>query len=299
MPLREGNGMSVFRSLLFVPGNQARMLERASGLRPDAFIPDMEDSVPADEKANARAVTAAHLGRLSAGGVPVIPRVNSLDTGLLDDDLAAVVGKDIFGVSVGKIYTPADIALISGKLEALERKAGVDVGSVMLLPWIETAQAIVNLYEICRASARIVGVAFGAEDFTNDMGIERTESEAETFFARNSIAVAARAADVLALDTPYFGFRDPDGLRANAQVAKQYGFKGKFAIHPAQIEIINETFSPSAAEIEHARRVVAAFEEAERRGRGSTSLDGRVVDVPVVKRAQATLELAASLADGE
>ena len=289
--------MGVLRSLLFVPGNQARMLERASGLKPDAFIPDMEDSVPIDEKANAREVTASYLARLAASGSPVIPRVNALDTGLLDDDLKAVVGEHIFGVSVGKIDTPDDIAVISAKLDALERGAGIAVGIVRLVPWIETAMAIVNLYEICRASPRIVGVAFGAEDFTNDMGIERTESEAETFFARNAISVAARAADVLALDTPYFSFRDPDGLRENARTARQYGFKGKFAIHPAQIDIINETFSPSAAEIEHARRVVEAFEEAARRGRGSTSLDGKVVDVPVVKRAQATLELAESMAD--
>lgn len=291
--------MTVLRSLLFVPGNQPRMLERASGLKPDAFIPDMEDSVPIDEKANAREVTASYLAELAAGGVPVIPRVNSLDTGLLDKDLAAVVREHVFGVSVGKIETPQDIAAISAKLEALERKSGIEVGSVRLLPWIETAMAIVHLYEICRASPRIAGVAFGAEDFTNDMGIERTESEVETFFARNSIAVAARAADVVALDTPYFGFRDPDGLRENAHTAKQYGFKGKFAIHPAQIDIINETFSPSAAEIEHARRVVEAFEEAASRGRGSTSLDGKVVDVPVVKRAQGVLEMAESMQGGE
>jgi len=289
--------MTVLRSLLFVPGNQPRMLERAAGLKPDAFIPDMEDSVPLEEKANAREITASYLVNLAAGGTLVIPRVNSLDTGLLDDDLAGVVGKSIFGVSVGKIETPQDIAAISVKLEALERKAGIEVGSVNLIPWIETAMAIVHLYEICTASPRIVGVAFGAEDFTNDMGIERTESESETYFARNSIAVTARAANVLALDTPYFSFRDPDGLRENANTAKQYGFKGKFAIHPAQIDIINETFSPSDAEIEQARRVVEAFEEAVSRGRGSTSLDGMVVDVPVVKRAEAVLELAKSMRD--
>lgn len=287
--------MSALRSLLFVPGNQPRMLERASGLTPDAFIPDMEDSVPDAEKANARAITTAHLDHLSAGGVAVIPRLNSLDTGLLDDDLNAVVGPRIYGVSVGKINSAADIALISAKLDALERKAGLEVGQTKLLPWIETAQAIVNVYEICAASDRIIGAAFGAEDFTNDMGIERAEDESETFFARSAIAIAARAADALALDTPYFSFRDPDGLRRNAQAARQFGFKGKFAIHPAQIDIINETFSPSPAELEQARRVVEAFREAERIGRGSTSLDGKVVDVPVVKRAQALLDLAESL----
>ena len=127
------------------------------------------------------------------------------------------------------------------------------------------------------------------------MGIERAEDESETAYARSAIAIAARAANVLALDTPYFSFRDPDGLRRNAQTARQIGFKGKFAIHPAQIDIINETFSPSPAELAQARRVVEAFQEAERIGRGSTSLDGKVVDVPVVKRAQALLDLAQSL----
>lgn len=287
--------MSALRSLLFVPGNQPRMLDRASGLTPDAFIPDMEDSVPDAEKANARAITAARLDSLSARGVAIIPRLNPLDTGLLDHDLAAVVGPRIYGVSVGKINSAADIALISAKLDALERKAGLEIGNIKLLPWIETAQAIVNVYDICAASPRIIGAAFGAEDFTNDMGIERAEDESETFFARNAIAVAARAANVLALDTPYFSFRDPDGLRRNAQAARQIGFKGKFAIHPAQIDIINETFSPSPAELEQARRVVEAFREAERIGRGSTSLDGKVVDVPVVKRAEALLALAESL----
>ncbi len=287
--------MSALRSLLFVPGNQPRMLDRASRLTPDAFIPDMEDSVPDAEKANARAITAGRLDRLSANGVAVIPRLNSLDTGLLDHDLAAVVGPRIYGVSVGKINSPADIALISTKLDALERKAGLEIGNTKLLPWIETAQAIVNAYAICAASPRIIGAAFGAEDFTNDMGIERAEDESETAYARSAIAIAARAANVLALDTPYFSFRDPDGLRRNAQSARQIGFKGKFAIHPAQIDIINETFSPSAAELEQARRVVEAFQEAERIGRGSTSLDGKVVDVPVVKRAQALLALAQSL----
>ena len=142
-------------------------------------------------------------------------------------------------------------------------------------------------------------VAFGAEDFTNDMAIERTQDGDEVDYPRKVICIAARAAGVLALDTPYFGFRDPDGLRANSQQARRYGFKGKFAIHPAQIDIINEAFSPSPEEVEHARRVVAAFEEAERNGRGSTSLDGQVIDVPVVRRARQLLELAESAPAGD
>ena len=289
------SAITAIRSLLFVPGNQPGMLDKAMGLKPDAFIPDLEDSVPADEKTNARKVTAARIAGLAAAGAKVIPRVNSMDTGIMEEDLAAVVGPDIYGVSVGKIYTADDIRKISGILSELERRAGLQDGDVKLLPWIETAMAVAHAYEVSAASPRIVGVAFGAEDFTNDMGVERTEDEQETIYARSAIGVAARAAGVLALDTPFFSFRDPDGLRANAQDAKKYGFKGKFAIHPAQIDIINETFSPSLTEIEYARRVVAAFEEAERIGRGSTSLDGKVIDVPVVKRAQALLELAEAM----
>lgn len=287
--------MSVLRSLLFVPGNQAKMLEKAMEFTPDALVPDLEDSVPVDEKAHAREVTASFLPRLAQRGSHLIPRVNSLDTGLLEDDLAAMVGPHVYGVSVGKIYTPQDVQVISDIIGRFEQQAGVPVGQVKLVLWIETAMALVHCYEICTASPRIVGVAFGAEDLTNDMGIERSSDDSEVAVPRSIMCVAARAADVLALDTPYFAFRDPEGLQQNALASKKIGFKGKFAIHPAQIDRINATFSPSPADIESARRVVAAFEEAERAGRGSTSLDGKVVDVPVVKRARALLEVAKRL----
>ncbi len=271
------------------------MLNKALGFAPDAFVPDLEDSVPDAEKENARRITAAHLAKLGARGTAVIPRVNALGSSWLEEDLAALVGPSIYGISVGKIRTVDDIASISEILAGLERKAGLEVGKVRLIPWIETALAVVHCYPICRASPRIVAVAFGAEDFTDDMGIGRTEDESEVTFARNSVCIAARAAGVDALDTPFFRFKDSRGLQANVQAAKQLGFKGKFAIHPAQVDVINTLFLPSEAEIEHARRVVAAFEEAERAGRGSTSLDGKVIDVPVVKRARSMLAIADAL----
>ena len=290
--------MAVLRSLLFVPGNRADMLAKATSLTPDAFVPDMEDSVPVEEKTHARNITASFVPQLAQGGALVIPRVNSLDTGLLAEDLAAVVGPHIYGVSVGKIYTPQDVETISDILARLELKAGVPMGHTKLVLWMETAMAIVHAYAICTASPRIVGAAFGAEDLTHDMGLERTADDSEVAVPRSIVCIAARAANVLALDTPYFLFRDPEGLKQNALASKKIGFKGKFAIHPSQIEIINATFSPSPADIEHARRVVAAFEEAERAGKGSTSLDGKVVDVPVVKRARALLEVAESIQHG-
>ena len=287
--------MTILRSLLFVPGNTPRMLERALEQRPDAFVPDLEDSVPPDEKANARSIAASYLERLAATGRPVIPRVNSMDTGLLEADLAAVVGIHIFGVSVGKIDSPADVDVVARLLQRLEVKAGLDIGAIKLVPWIESARAIVNVYDICASSDRIVAVSLGGEDYTNDMEIERRDDDRELAYPRSSIAIAARAAGVLALDTPFFAFRDPDGLRENSHASRGQGFRGRFAIHPAQIDVINQVYSPSDAEVEHARRVIAAFEEAAEQGRGSTSLDGKVVDVPVVKRAQALLDLAEAM----
>jgi citrate lyase subunit beta/citryl-CoA lyase len=178
----------------------------------------------------------------------------------------------------------------------LESRIGIPRGTIKLVPWIETAMAIVHVYEMARASQRIVGVAFGAEDYTNDMGVIRTDFGEECYYARSAVAVAARAARVAALDGPFVGFRDPDGLRTDAGAARQMGFTGKFAIHPAQIDIINETFSPHPDDVEYARTVVAAWEEAESAGRGSLSIDGRMVDVPVVKRAQNLLALVEAIA---
>jgi len=268
------------------------MLEKALGLAPDVFVPDMEDSVPWSEKRSGREITASFLPRLAVTGRPVVPRLNSLDTGLFEEDLAAVIGPHIFGVTVGKVQSGEDMERATRLIDRYETNAGLPAGRIRLIPWLETAKAVVNAYEICKSSPRTVAVAFGAEDFTNDMGIERRPDETDVAYPRSVVAVAARAAGVPALDTPYFGFRDPQGLRESSLRSKRFGYHGRFAIHPSQIEIINETYAPSEAEVENAVRVVAAFEEAERQGRGTTSLDGQVIDVPVVRRARKLLEAA-------
>jgi len=287
--------MQVVRSLLFVPGNQPRMLDKALGLYPDAVVPDLEDSVPDGEKDGARRTVSEYLPRLAGRGPLVIPRVNALRSGHFEADLEAVVGPHTVGVSVGKVGTVQDVQNISAAMVSLERKSGIEPGATRLVLWLESALAIVNAYAICAASPRILGVAFGAEDFTNDMEIQRQPDDSEVVHARSVVAIAARAAGVLAVDTPYFAFRDVDGLRSNIRSVRKLGYKAKFAIHPAQVDIINEEMSPSATELERARRIVAAFEEAERAGRGSTSLDGLVIDVPVVKRARKLIETAEAI----
>jgi citrate lyase subunit beta/citryl-CoA lyase len=272
------------------------MLERALGFGADVVMVDLEDSVPPGEKAAACEMAAEWVPRLAAAGRRVMVRVNSLDTGLTSQELDTVVCPELAGISVGKGDSAWDLQQVDQLLGPLESRAGIPRGTIKLVPWIETAMAIVHVYEMARASQRIVGIAFGAEDYTNDMGVIRTDFGEECYYARSAVAVAARAARVAALDGPFVGFRDPDGLRTDAGTARQMGFTGKFAIHPAQIDIINETFSPHPDDVEYARTVVAAWEEAESAGRGSLSIDGRMVDVPVVKRAQNLLALVEAIA---
>lgn len=283
---------AALRSLLFVPGNKANMLAKAETCHPDVLVPDMEDSVPDTEKEAARITIRDWLIRYRDHPSAIMPRVNALDTGLTEDDLSAVIGPDIWGISIGKICSPADVSTVSNMIGGMEEQTGLARGTIRLVLWIETTRAIVHCYEICRASKRIAGVAFGGEDYTNDLGVERLDDPRQLLYARSRLANDAHAAGVAALDTPFFQFRDESAHEADSIASRNLGFKGRFAIHPNQIETINRCFAPSPAEIEHARRVVAAYEEAEAHGRGSTSLDGRVIDVPVVKRARGVLALA-------
>ena len=291
------------RTLLFVPGNRLSMLKKAAGFEVEWLIPDLEDSVPAAEKIEARATVAEQLPALAAAGKRLAPRVNSLETGLAEGDIAAVVSRHIVGISIGKIGAPEDIGIVEEMLAAAEKKAGITVGHISIVPWLETAEAVINAYQICKASKRIRMVAFGAEDYSADMGISRAAdnaggetgsgptvaSEPGLAYARSAVAIAARAAGVHALDTPFTKFRDPAGLRAEAMLAKSIGFKGKLAIHPAQVEVIESVFMPTESEIERAKRVLDIAAEAEADGRGAVSLDGEMIDLPVILRAQNVL----------
>lgn len=283
--------MELLRSLIFVPGNRANMLERALNFDADIIMVDLEDSVPPGEKVAARGVAAEWIPRLRQAGQRVMVRLNSLDTGLTRDELAAVISPALYGVSVGKTESAADLRQIEGIISPLEIGANLEAGHVNLIPWIESAKAIVNVNEMAVALVRTVAIAFGAEDYTNDMGIQRTDDGEEVYHARSAVAIAARAAGIASLDSPYVAFRDPEGLRKDAGVARQMGYTGKFAIHPAQVETINEVFSPNPDDVAYARRVMEAWREAEANGRGSLSLDDKMVDVPVVKRAQNLLAL--------
>ena len=284
--------MELFRSLLFVPGNRSDMLEKASSADTDILVPDMEDSVPDNEKLNARNLISEKLSTLSGKKQSIIPRVNALDTGLTFEDIRAVVSNNTYGISVGKIESNWDINEVSKILSQIETEKSLEHGSIKIIAWIESASAIMNVNSIATASKRMLGIAFGAEDFTNDMGIQRSESGVEVLYPRSVVAIAAKAAGITAIDTPYVNFRDNDGLEEEIKNVLPLGFKAKFAIHPGQLQSINKLFSPSEEAVEYAKKVIEVFEEAERNGSGATSLDGKMIDVPVVKRARNLLELA-------
>lgn len=288
--------MELFRSLIFVPGNRSNMLERAITFDADIIMVDLEDSVPPGEKIAARGVAKEWVSKL-ANEAPrpnrkIMVRVNALDTGLTKDEVTAVAGPDLYGISLGKPESVWDVREADRILGAAEASAGLEHGRIKLIPWIESAKAVMAAQQMGAASPRIVALAFGAEDYTNDMGIQRTDSGEEVYYPRASVPVAARAAGVASLDSPFVALRDPDALRKDVQVARQMGYNGKFAIHPSQIEVINEVFSPSEDEIAYARQVVEAWNRAEAEGRGSANLDGRMIDVPVIKRAQNLLDFA-------
>lgn len=288
--------MDLLRSLIFVPGNRPNMLERACAFKADVIMVDLEDSVPAAEKAAARELARQWVPQLRRHGQRVMLRVNSLDTGLTGDELAAAVGPDLEGISIGKAQSAWDLREVDRMLGVLEARAGLEPGRIKVIPWIENARAVLTAQQIAAASPRIIAIAFGAEDYTNDLGVPRTDGGEEVFFPRAMVAVAARAAQVGALDTPFVRFRDQEGLRQDAGLARRLGYTGKFAVHPAQLDIINEVFSPSPEEVGQARQVVEAWERAEAAGRGSVDLDGRMIDVPVVKRARNLLARAEAIA---
>ena len=289
--------MEILRSLIFVPGNRRDMLEKARDFDADAIVADLEDSVPPAEKENARGVVRDMAPTLSGRGQKVLVRLNSLDTGLTHDELAALIGPHLYGISIGKVESTWDIKECDRIASALEKGAGLEPGHLKIVPWIENSRAVMRVYDIAIASPRVVGLAFGAEDYTDDMDIQRTDEGDEVYFPRATVALAARAAGVAALDSPFVRFRDQDGLKREIEVALKLGFKGKFAIHPAQLDTINAMFSPRPEDVEYARRVMEAWDQAEAEGRGSTSLDGRMIDVPVVKRARSLLAMADAIAE--
>jgi len=281
--------MPPLRSLLFAPGNHARRVEKALSLDADAVILDLEDAVAIADKAATRAAVAAALQRPRRGLLYV--RVNAIDTEFCYGDLVSVVQPGLDGIILPKVESSATLTTIDWLLAQLERERGLAAGEIDLIPIIETARGVQSINSILAAEARVRRIAFGAGDFTLDMNMAWSREEAEIGHARAVIATASRASGIDApLDTVWVNLTDPQGLEASAHMALAYGFQGKMCIHPDQIPIVNSIFTPSAAEIAYANRVVTAFTEAEAAGSAAIQLDGKFIDYPIVYRARRVLQ---------
>ncbi len=283
----------ILRSLLFVPGHRAELIEKAPGYGPDALILDLEDGVAPESKPRARRAVVAALERRLAPGLAIFLRVNAVGSGLLEEDLGAAFRPRVDAVCVPKCDTPEQVHAIDAHLERHEDRWGVARGHTKLVPMIESAQGVLNAPAIARSVARVVALGFGAEDFTADIGVVRTREGGEVGYGRAAVSLAAHAGRVEPLDGIYADFRDPAGLEADARAARALGYTGKMVIHPAQIDPVHAVFAPSPAEVEQARRVVSAFEHAQAHGEGIAVVDGAMVDRPVVLRAQRILKIAA------
>jgi len=291
--------MRLLRSPLFTPGNNMRMIHKIPTLTADAVILDLEDSVPMAEKDTARIFIRDSLDVVCSGTADVYVRVNGLMTGLTAEDCEFVVQKGISGIMLPKVESQNEVIEAEKIIGELERKRGLEPGSITLIPTLETAKGVVNAYEIASSSKRVVAIGFGAVDFTRDMGVSLSKEGTELFFARSYVALAARAAGTQAIDTVFIDLADKEGLIKDSMLAKQLGFKGKFLIHPSQIEPVNRIFSPSEKEIEYAKKVVQAFKEAEAKGLGAASLEGRMIDIAVYRQAEDLLKLAEAIAEKE
>ncbi len=281
------------RSLLFVPGDSDRKYEKACGIGADALILDLEDSVAPEQKPLARAKVSALLDNPPTLRWSFFVRPNPLDSGMIDDDLAAVVKPGLDGVLIPKADSAEDIAIIAGKLDALEAAAGVVAGTVKIaVVATETPRAMFTLSSYTPAHPRLVALTWGAEDLAAALGATDNKETDGSWtspyqLARNLCLLAAASAGVLPIDTVYTDFRDAKGLERDCRRARRDGFLGRIAIHPDQVAIINRCFTPSDAEIAFARRIVDAF--AANPGAGTLGIDGKMVDIPHLKAAQKTL----------
>lgn len=283
----------MFRSLIFVPGNSQRFIEKAKTLAADIICFDLEDSVPANEKEIARKTIAQALARRQEYGRPVYVRTNSPESGLLAADLKAVVRKGIDGIVVPKVNDAKEMAQIKKLAAALEAKQ--KTGRIALMPSIETARGVVNAYQIASADERVNALVFGVFDFLYDMKLDYDEHDNSGYaYARAKIPVDARAAGIGSIDAIWQKLDDADGLVRDASIAKKLGYSGKSIIHPSQIEPVHRVFRPSRSEVEWAQKVVAALGDAMEKGsgRGAVRLEGKMVDAVHYKQAKAILEAA-------
>lgn len=282
------------RSMLFVPGNHPGMIQNADIYGSDSVIFDLEDAVSLREKDSARLLVKHVLKEMDFSGTERVVRINPLDTAYGIQDLKVMVeaGPDALMIPKATVQQLKEADRIVSELETV---LGRNPQSLVFIPIIESAVAVEEINELLKASRRIVAALLGGEDLTADLGIQRTKAGEELLYARSRVAMACCACGVDAIDTPYADTLDDEGLALDTAKGKSLGFTGKAAIHPLQVEVIHQVYAPGEAEIQEAGRIIQAMKQAEEEGKGAVSLDGQMVDAPIILRAEKLLQQAKAM----
>lgn len=281
------------RSMLFLPGANAAMLSTSFVYKPDSIMFDLEDAVSIKEKDSARLLVAQTLKMpvYKEHNIETVVRINALNTPFGLKDLEAVVRAGVDVVRLPMTNSAEDIHELEAHVERIEKECGREVGSTKLMAAIESAQAVVNAVSIAKSSPRLIGIALAAFDYLVDMQTERGDGT-ELFYARCAVLHAARVAGIDAFDVVYSNVNDDEGFLKEVSLIKKLGYNGKSLINPRQIELLHNAYAPTASEVENAKKVVEAAEEGERKGLGVVSLNGKMIDAPIIARAQKIIELA-------
>ena len=279
----------LFRSLIFVPGNNSRFLEKAKKLDADIVCFDLEDSVPDKEKKSARILIKTALKSRSEYISSIFVRVNSPESGKIPDDLKEIIQKGIDGIVIPKVNNVTELKKIEKNLQSLERLHKLK--PIQIIPSIESAEGVVNTYPIASYSKRISAVVFGVFDLLNDLGIEYKKDSEGAKYSRSKIPVDAKAAGVASIDAIWQDLKDIKGLEKDCKVGRDLGFTGKSLIHPDQISITHKIFYPTKSEISWAEKVCKTYLDSVKKGKGATTVDGKMIDEVHFKQAEAILKL--------
>ena len=280
------------RSMLYIPGDSPRMIQHAPVFGADSILLDLEDAVALTEKDAARKMVACYLKNYDFKNLIVTVRTNGSDTEYFDDDLKEIIPCVPDAVRIPKCNSPEDIMIADKKIEEIEKANSIPVGKVRIHAMIETALGVENSFLIASACPRVQAITLGGQDLTADMGVQKTKEGWELFYGRSRVVVAARAAGIDVYDTVWADINDKEGLMKECRQIVNLGFTGKAAIHPDQIETIHRAFMPTEKEFRKALRIMEAAEDAKKEGKGVISVDGKMIDAPVVARAAHLLELA-------
>lgn len=280
------------RTMMFLPGSNAGMVKDAYIYGADSLMFDLEDAVAVTEKDSARLLVYNAIKTVDYGNTELVVRINALDSPFGRDDIEAVVRAGVHVIRLPKTETAQDIIDVEAVIEEVERKIGREVGSTKMMAAVESALGIVNAYEICKASKRLIGVAIGAEDYVTNMKTKRFPDGMELLGARTQLIIAARAAGIACFDTVYSNVDNEEGFINEVKLIHQLGFDGKSVINPRQIAPVNAIYTPTDAEITKSINVVRAAREAAERGLGVISLNGKMIDKPIIERAERVIQLA-------